>query len=387
MREVVVAGSGLHCALGNTVDTAVGAMLRGVCHQSELTIEALGEPISMPWYGIDCEHNYRSATRFEFILNSVVAQALDDVDLTAEQKSRMGLFLGSSSFEVGPSEVRYQNDLMAKGRDDAMPMQLVSIGHLTAQLRRRFGVRGPDFVYGTACSASANAVLGAQRLLDAGLIDHALVVGVELYNLTTLAGFHSMQLISPDRIRPFDRHRSGMILGEACAAVVLSAQNRVDRDASEVAIAGGASNCDTSSVTATSSDGVAIARVVNAALSDAALSPEDVAAIKAHGTASEANDLAEATAMTAVFEELPPFVSLKPYIGHNLGACGVVELVLLEAALRRGLLPATPGFETLDSAIGIEPSSASQSVQAHGHYLLSYFGFGGNNTVLVLSHG
>lgn len=386
MRKIVVAGSGLHCALGNSVETAATNMLQGVYHQTQLTIDALGESISMPWFAIDCPHKHDSPQRFDYILQQVVAQTLDGVALGSDQIARMGLFLGSSSFEVGPSEVRYQKDLEVLGSELAMPMQLVSIGHLTGQLRRRFGLRGPDFVYGTACSASANAVLGAQRLIGAGVIDHALVVGIELYNLTTLAGFHSMQLISDERIRPFDKDRSGMILGEACGAVLLSAQDAQVDSSNQVSVTGGASNCDTSSVTATSSDGVAIARVVNAALADAELNASEITAIKTHGTASQANDLAEATAMHQVFNKLPPLLSLKSYVGHTLGACGVVELVLLQAALKSGRLPATVGFETPDPALGVKPIGNSLAVVSGGNYLLNYFGFGGNNTVLALRH-
>lgn len=385
---VVVIGTGLACALGNSVELAGAALRRGELPQTTLDIDWFESQMRMPWFGIDCSHSCDSPERFSYILNSVVTEALVCAGLDSDAAASMGIFLGSSSFEVGVSELRYRNDIQSQGQHGAMPMPLVSLGNLSGRIRRQFEIYGPDFVYGTACSASTNALLGATRMISSGIIEHALVIGVELHNLTTLAGFQSLQLISDDRIRPFDNDRSGMILGEACAAVVLSASS--DRNSiarAKLQILGGASQCDTGSVTAPSSDGVAIADVMSAALSDAGLNWTDVDLIKAHGTASPANDTAEAAGLHRLFKEVPALFSLKPYIGHTLGASGVAELVLFETMLRARQVPATAGFERVDPELNIVPVKSSTPMNSEIIHLINCFGFGGNNTVLVTGFG
>ena len=113
------------------------------------------------------------------------------------------------------------------------------------------------------------------------------------------------------------------------------------------------------------------------------MQPWQVRGIKAHGTATPTGDAAEALGLQSVFASQPPVSALKPYLGHTLGACCVNELVLFAGALQCGFLPATPGFETPDPALGVHPLKAPASAP-DGYYLLNHFGFGGNNTVLAL---
>lgn len=349
---------------------------------SRLSIDWFSEPMDMPWYGIDSAEPNSPEERFYKLIDNVVQQALDTSGLSIAEQQTMPVFLGSSSFEVGVSESRYRNALETSP-DSAYPIQIQSIGHLLGHLRRHLGLQGPDFTYGTACAASANALLGAARMIEQGYAGHALAIGVELHNLTTLAGFHSLQLVAQDPIRPFDLNRGGMILGESCAAVVLSADST---DNSSIVFRGGASLCDTSSITSTNTDGKSIAEVIRQALADAKLAAVDVTLVKTHGTASLANDLAEATGLRQVFSSMPPVFALKPYTGHTLGACGVTEMILAAEAIRHRMIPSTPGFETLDPELGISPSAGQVSMPDSGACLLNYFGFGGNNSVLVLSY-
>ena len=148
-------------------------------------------------------------------------------------------------------------------------------------------------------------------------------------------------------------------------------------------ILGGANNCDTHNPTTANPDGRSVAEVLRLALNRTGTAVGDVRGIKLHGTGSLSGDQAEAAGLTQVFPTMPPLSGLKAYIGHSLGACGVVELVLFAGALQGGLIPATAGFSTPDPALGLHPLTAPRPAQA-GRYLLNHFGFGGNNTVLVL---
>src|SRR5690606_14559770 len=150
------------------------------------------------------------------------------------------------------------------------------------------------YTYSTACTSSANAVLYAHRMLEAGVIDHALVVGLEHFNQMTVLGFHGLGLISPaGAMMPFSRGRDGLILGEGCGLILLS---RSENEAS-LQICGGAIATDNHSLTAANVDGSSLAAVITQALSDSSITAETIIAIKAHGTASLMNDEAEAAGL------------------------------------------------------------------------------------------
>src|SRR5690606_1362243 len=125
-------------------------------------------------------------------------------------------------------------------------------------------------------------------------------------------------LLSPTAMRPFDARRDGLVLGESCAAMVVGPSS----DSSHFRLRGAANACDTYSMSTTREDGAAVEAVIRAALADAALEGDGIAAIKCHGTATLSGDAAEANGMLRTFGQLPPCTSLKPFIGHTLGACG-----------------------------------------------------------------
>jgi 3-oxoacyl-[acyl-carrier-protein] synthase-1 len=202
---------------------------------------------------------------------------------------------------------------------------------------------------------------------------------VELANVASLVGFGSLQLLA-DRVQPFDRDRAGIVLGEGIAAMVLS---RVEHAPKGVLLSGGGASTDSFRITTSNPDGASIATLQQSVLERAALRPSDVRGIKAHATGSPMNDACEAAALHRVFSTLPPVCALKPYVGHTLGACGVVELALMASSLQRNLLPATHGFESIDPALDVAPAVSALPAD-DGHYLLDYFGFGGHNTVLLL---
>ena len=261
-------------------------------------------------------------------------------------------------------------------------------GNLAREIAERFGLRGPKYTLNTACSSSANAALYARALLAEGRIDHALIVGAEGYNRLSLLGFASLMLLTREGYRPFDRARDGLILGEGVGAFVLGRGDAEKGDSplrgqSPFSIVGAATACDPSSPTNSLPERVA--EVMREALADAGLEPAQLAAIKAHGTGTPSNDLSEGQAVRAVFgASLPPLTSVKPYTGHTLGACGAVELLAMLACWREGFLPPTPGFSAADDALGFAPVMQPQPLGA-GAMLCNFFGFGGNNTSLVLA--
>lgn len=353
------------------------ALETGAANASMLLLEDLVEPLRMSYYRIPDGTTLFDPIRSDPLLLEAAREAIAAADLTRAELAALPLFLGSSAFAVGDSEARYRSSLRRKEQHSRVP-PLVGLQQLANQVQQEFGCGGETYAFNTACTASANALMIAARMIRLGIHRHALVLGVELANETTLAGFSGLQLVA-DAVRPFDRRRNGIVLGEGVGAVVLSA----DPGPSGVTLVAGACNGDSFSVTAANPDGSTIAAVQAAALRQAGLEPGRIRGIKSHGTASPMNDTGEAAGILCVFPTPPPVCALKPYLGHTLGACGVNELVLMVSALEHGFFPGSAGFEEADPALGLVPERAPSEASA-GHYLLNYFGFGGNNASLVL---
>jgi 3-oxoacyl-(acyl-carrier-protein) synthase len=226
-------------------------------------------------------------------------------------------------------------------------------------------------------------LVAAVAHVEAGLLEHALVLGVEVYNDVTALGFQGLGLLGTSIMKPFDSSRGGLVLGEGVSAIVVG-HDRGDRRA-PVFLRGSASLCDPYGISASAPDGSTIRQVMELALESANLSVHDIAAVKVHGTASLSNDEAESAGMLQLFERLPPVCAIKPFIGHTLGACGLNELILFYRALEAGFLIATPGIATTAEALGVQLNQRCDPM-APGNFMLNYFGFGGNNCSLIIGN-
>ena len=375
MKRAFLQGAGLATCLGGDLPSQLPALRDAKIPLGRVDVELAGARVSIPYHVIAEPAYDTGAERLYTVLERVIAEALASARLPSEALQEMGIFVGSSSFEVGMSEQMFRRELATIGQ--GIPVPLTGFGRIADRIRERFGVRGAAYTFNTACTSSANALLYASAMLEAGWIEHALVIGTEVFNHTTALGFHGLELISPRGLRPFAADRSGLVLGEGVGALVLGTAP------ARFVVRGGANLCDTYGVTAANPDGSSIAEVLRAALDAARCTPPEIRAIKAHGTASQLNDEGEAAGMRAVFAELPPIAALKPYIGHTLGACGVNEIILFCAALEQGFCVANPGICAEIGPLGIALQQRPAPLPA-GPVLFSYFGFGGNNTALIL---
>ena len=380
MGSIFLTGFGLHTTLGRGLDANVEALNRAPQPPREVPVQFGREERSIPYYLLADAPLEDMEARFEQVLHGVIDEALRASRLSQTDRRAMGFFMGSSCGEMPVLEAQYRRDL--KLSHDALPMvQTSSLGNLANRLRAPFGIQGPDYSYYTACTASANALLAAANMLRTGRLRHAIVVGVEMFNVVTALGFSGLQLITREVMRPFDRARGGLVPGEGCAAIVLS----IEPNGGPWTLVGGANLCDIHSISATNPDGSAIADVIHQALDSCGVRKEQLAALKAHGTASLLNDEGEAAGLKRVFEQAPPLCALKPYIGHTFGACGAVELALFCGSLDRGALPATPGISAGDSDLQITLNQERRTLSP-GKFMLNYFGFGGSNTSLIVAN-
>jgi 3-oxoacyl-(acyl-carrier-protein) synthase len=376
-KKITILGGELLSALG-TYEQRIRHLEESTNNVASKSFTANGAGQDFPYYLIDDNARETSKEMVMGYLEEAVEALLKKVDLGAEAIKRTALFLGCSSIDMSVAYPLEKS--LEAGFEKTLPCKRVGNGYYADALQKRFGLRGLAFTYNTACTSSANALMDAAAMLESEMIDHALVVGIELSAETTIEGFASMQLLSPDAIRPFDKNRSGIVLGEAVSAVMLS---RDDVTPSSWHYLGGMSNCETYSVTGANPNGEEISIVMRRALENAGVQREAIDAVKAHGTASALNDTAEINAMHAVFEKLPPFLSFKPYIGHTLGGCGTAELLLLMESVDAGFIPASLNCTEGDEALDALPLQQKLPLVS-GTFLMNFFGFGGNNTSYVV---
>jgi 3-oxoacyl-[acyl-carrier-protein] synthase-1 len=379
-KPVYIRGMGLASALGNNLPECVVAMQSGDTNSTELVLEGFDGDASMPYFRVADDQPLFARGRWKRLLTQVVSEALSAANLPSDTLASMPVFVGSTSFMVTECEQIYQQ-AMQNNPDEAYPLPMAGFQQFADWVAQEFAIGGESYTFNTACTASAIALMNATRMIQQGRFSQALVIGVELANLTTLSGFNGLQLVARE-LKPFDKNRAGLVLGEGLGAILLSAESGPD---TSQAILAAACNCDTFSVTTANPDGSSIAAVIHSLLKQTGNCAADIVGIKAHGTASPLNDVGEAAGLRQVFARLPDLCGLKPYAGHTLGACGVIETILICAALSKGFFPATPGFNQTDEALGVEPTRRSVAAK-NGLYLLDYFGFGGNNSVLLIEN-
>jgi 3-oxoacyl-[acyl-carrier-protein] synthase-1 len=250
-----------------------------------------------------------------------------------------------------------------------------------ALLREVLELSGPALVLSTACSSSANAIATAGQWIDAGLIDAAVVGGVDSLCLTTLRGFQALELISREPCRPCDAERTGISLGEAAALMLIERAPRTGGGG--MALLGSGCSNDAHHMSAPHPEGLGARLAMTRALEQARLTPEQIDYINLHGTGTRFNDAAEDLAVRAVFGDRPPCSSTKAWSGHTLGTAGALEAVISLLCIREGLMPGCLNVSALDPELRSNIITENRRAPVH-RVLSNSFGFGGNNCSLIL---
>lgn len=297
---------------------------------------------------------------------------------------RLGVFVGTSTSGILQTELAYRRRHCTTGQlpDDFEYATTQNFFSATDFVRRTLRLEGPAATVSSACSSSAKVFGMARRMMAAGLIDAAVVGGVDSLCLTTLYGFHSLQLTSPHPCRPFDAARDGISIGEAAAFALLE-RLPSSLDARAVTLRGVGESSDAYHMSSPHPEGCGARLAMQAALSDAALEPGDIEYINLHGTATPSNDSAEAHAINAVFGSSVQCSSTKGATGHALGAAGALEAVICALALRHSLVPAGINTEQIDPALKVRYLTEGRDATLT-RVLSNSFGFGGTNCALIL---
>ncbi|HWZ64372.1 MAG TPA: beta-ketoacyl-[acyl-carrier-protein] synthase family protein [Steroidobacteraceae bacterium] len=300
---------------------------------------------------------------------------------------RIGVWLGTSTSGILETELAYRRRDPGSG---ALPDGFRYRGahntfSVAAFVQRALGLEGPAAVISSACSSSAKVFASAQRAIEAGLVDAAVVGGVDSLCLTTLYGFHSLQLVARTPCRPFDAGRDGLSIGEAAAFVLLERPSG-QLPKNGVLLLGTGESSDAWHMSAPHPEGRGAAAAMSQALEAARLGSGDIDYINFHGTGTPSNDAAEARAVSAVLGPRVPGSSTKGATGHTLGAAGALEAVICALALRHGVMPGGVNTQTVDPALPVSYLTASRRAPLKA-VMSNSFGFGGSNCSLIFATG
>ena len=402
-RRVYVTGLGAITAAGPSV-----AHLRTALHGSETLIRPLGlldtsgleggliaaeveripDPIRLPRSArVRASRSDRLA-----LVAADEAVAASGLALDTIPSDRIAVAVGSSTGGMLEIESCFEAGLRGR-RPGRLRAQLLAgaVGSPAALVATAFAATGRRLSASTACSSSAIALATGLEWIRGGAADVAICGGTDSFTRMTVSGFLGLQAMSPTPCRPFDRRRQGMSLGEGAAFLVLEGEDHARRRGAELLaeLAGAASSCDATHLTAPRPDGRGAVQALAGALRDARVRPDEVDYVNAHGTATLQNDLAEANALVEVFGEAAarvPVSSTKGLIGHLLGAAGAVEALIGVLAIRDGFAPPNFNGTERDPACLIDLVPAGGREQAVQVVVSNSYGFGGNNCTVVLRH-
>ena len=338
-----------------------------------------GLPVRSDLGAYDCRNNRMAQLALETDgFAGAVAQARERYGA-----ARIGVFVGTSTSGLLETELAYRrrdpgSGALAAGFRYAQTQNTFSLADF---VQRYLALRGPALVVSSACSSSAKVFGNAARMMAAGICDAAVVGGIDTLCLTTLYGFHSLELTARGPCRPFDAARDGISIGEGGGFALLEREGAGVRG--DARLLGIGESCDAHHMSTPHPEGLGARLAMQQALRSAALSPREIDYVNLHGTGTRTNDAAEDRAVSALFERPTPCSSTKGATGHLLGAAGVTEIIISILAMKHAILPGSANTRDVDPAMRcsylVEPRRA-----AVRRVLSNSFGFGGSNCSVVL---
>ncbi len=405
LRRVVVTGLGLVSPLGNTCEDFFGNLASGrsgVKRLSKDFADRLSVKIAAEAAFDPAAHfskkNARTLDRVSQFALVAASQAWQDagIELSDDEKRRAGVYLGTGMGGATTLEESY-HQLYKQNAKRLHPLTVVMVMNNAAasSISMAHGLKGPCLTFSTACSSSSVAIGEAFRLIKHGYADMMLAGGTEaLITYGIMMSWESIGTLALEAgdpaasCKPFSKDRTGFVLGEGAAVLVLESRERAMQRGARIygEIAGYGSTADAEHITKPSAEGQAFA--MQSALAEARIGVNDIDYINAHGTATVANDAVETQAIKSVFKNRAyqiPVSSTKSMHGHLLGAAGALELIVSVLAIKHGTVPPTMHLTQPDPECDLDyvPGQARNGI-ALNIVMSNSFAFGGTNAVLVV---
>ncbi len=405
-RRVVITGVGAVTPVGNTADKTWDSILAGRhgisliqsfdTASSEVKVAAEVRDFD-PLEYMDKKEARRSDRYTQFALAAAV-QAVQDcgTDFSGEDPYRIGVIVGSGIGGFQTIEKEYSGYLDKGMRHISalfIPMMITNMAAGTISMR--YGFKGPNYAPVSACATSAHAVGEAFRSIKHGYCDVCLTGGSEAaITQFAIGGFNNMKALTqsedPDRACcPFDKERSGFVMGEGGAILVLEELEHARARGAHIyaEITGYGATADAYHMTSPDPEGLGGAQAMLLACREGDISPEQVDYVNAHGTSTGLNDKFETKAVKAALGEHAYQIavsSTKSMTGHLLGAAGALEAMLCARALEDGIIPPTANYRVKDEECDLDYVTEGARKQAITHALSNSLGFGGHNVSLLL---
>ena len=404
-RRVVITGMGAVTPIGNTLDefwngikeekVGIGAITKFDTEDYKVKIAA-----EVKDFNVKERLDNKAARRMEVFSQYAVAAsreafAMAGLDMEKEDPYRVGVIIGSGIGGLSSMEKEHEK-IITKGPKRVSPMLIpLMISNMAAgNVSIQFGFKGKSINDVTACATGTNTIGEAFRSIQYGEADVMIAGGTEGSICPIgIAGFTALTALSsetdPKRCSlPFDKERSGFVMGEGAGIVVLEELEHAKRRGAKIyaEVAGYGCSSDAYHITSPAEDGAGAARAMENAMKDAGVKPDEIPYINAHGTATHLNDLFETRAIRLAFGEHAAKLkinSTKSMIGHLLGAAGAVEFVTCVKEMQENYVHATVGYQTPDEELDLD--YCREAVAMEVPYALSNsLGFGGHNASLLL---
>ena len=393
-KNIVITGEGIISAIGNDKATVLQSLLDGRSGIVEMK-HLHSSHHELPVGEVQLSNDEMKAmlalpieeqtSRTSLMGMLAVRQALAEAQLpeTASKNRRVVLISGTTVGGMDITEQYY--DSFATSDEHLDCLKKHDCGSSTEEIAAMFGISECTTI-STACSSAANALILGANLLKTGQADLVIAGGSEALTRFHLNGFNSLMILDHEPCRPFDAQRAGLNLGEGAAFVVMETEASARERGAEIHawLTGYGNACDAFHQTASSDNGEGAYRAMTEALEMAQLKPEDIDYVNAHGTGTPNNDLSESAALKRVFAEKMPLISsTKAFTGHTTSASGSIETVICLLAMQHHFVPANLRWEH-QIPNGITPTTGVKDVTLK-HVVCNAFGFGGNDSSLILS--
>jgi 3-oxoacyl-[acyl-carrier-protein] synthase-1 len=344
-------------------------------YPNPVPVSCIDNPLISRRFADLCRNNNDQYTRLEKIFILSINDVLKNSSI--DPADTRTIFIISST--------KGNIDLLEDSKRKAIEQDRVHLWRMADVISNYFGNPNKPMIICNACVSGSVAIMTAARMISAGQYDHAIVTGGDVISEFVISGFMSFQALSPDPCKPFDSNRTGLSLGEGCGTVILTADSTKTGYSQQVEYLGGATSNDANHISGPSRDGEGLYLSIAPALREANLSPADLDFISAHGTATPYNDEMESLALTWAGLEKVPVNSFKGYIGHTLGAAGVIETILSIYSIRNNILFKSAGYSEngVSRPLNVITGHTSKPVRK---VLKTASGFGGCNAALVVGH-
>ena len=406
-RRVVITGLGALTPIGNSTEEFWNGIKEGKCGVDEIksfdtTDFKVKLAAELKGYNPEDYFDKREAKRldkFSQYAMIVAREAWKDsgLDKETENMERIGIIIGSGIGGIQTIETEHEK-CITKGPDRVSPMYIpMGISNMaTGNVAIDIGAKGESIAMVTACATGTHSIGESFRMIKHGYQDIVLAGGTEA-GITPLgiAGFANIKALtkSEDKTRasiPFDKERSGFVMGEGAGVVVLEELEHAKKRGAKIyaEIVGYGATSDAYHITSPAPGGEGGARAMKIAMEEAKVNPEDITYINAHGTSTHLNDSYETQAIkTALGEEVAKKVmvsSTKGHTGHLLGAAGGVEAIVCAKAIQEGFVPATINYKVPDEECDLD-IVPNEGRKAEVKYAMSNsLGFGGHNSSILL---